>query len=76
MLRGGETVLTAVSGGADSVALADVLASLARELDVTVHLVHVNHGLRPEADAEQASVERLAADLHVPCHVERVAVRL
>jgi len=75
MLRGGETVLTAVSGGADSVALADVLASLARELDVTVHLVHVNHGLRPEADAEQASVERLAADLHVPCHVERVAVR-
>ena len=75
MLRGGETVLTAVSGGADSVALADVLVSLVPELDLKVHLVHVNHGLRPEADAEQLSVERLAGDLGVPCHVERVTVR-
>jgi tRNA(Ile)-lysidine synthase len=75
MLRGGETVLTAVSGGADSVALADVLVGLAGELRVSVHLVHVNHGLRPEAGAEQASVERLAGDLGVPCHVERVTVR-
>lgn len=74
MLRGGETVLTAVSGGADSVALADVLVSLVPELDLKVHLVHVNHGLRPEADAEQLSVERLAGDLGVPCHVERVTV--
>jgi tRNA(Ile)-lysidine synthase len=75
MLRGGETVLTAVSGGADSVALADVLVGLGGELRVSVHLVHVNHGLRPEAGAEQASVERLAGDLGVPCHVERVTVR-
>jgi tRNA(Ile)-lysidine synthase len=75
MLRGGETVLTAVSGGADSVALADVLVSLGPELDLKVHLVHVNHGLRPEADAEQLSVERLAGELGVPCHVERVTVR-
>src|SRR5438309_1599617 len=75
MLRGGETVLTAVSGGADSVALADVLVSLVPELDLKVHLVHVNHGLRPEADAEQLSVERLAGDLCVPCDVERVTVR-
>jgi len=75
MLRGGETVLAAVSGGADSVGLADVLVSLVPELDLKVHLVHVNHGLRPEADAEQLSVERLAGDLGVPCHVERVTVR-
>jgi len=52
-----------------------VLVSLVPELDLKVHLVHVNHGLRPEADAEQLSVERLAGDLGVPCHVERVTVR-
>ena len=45
MLRGGETVLTAVSGGADSVALADVLVSLVPELDLKVHLVHVGSDL-------------------------------
>ena len=75
MLRGGETVLTAVSGGADSVALLDVFVELAPELGISVHVVHVNHGLRPEADAEEAFVARLAADCRLPCHVEHVSVR-
>jgi len=75
MLRGGETVLAAVSGGADSVALLHVLHSLAGEWAWTLHAVHVHHGLRPEADADAAFVRDLCAQLGVALHVERVVVR-
>ena len=75
MLRGGEAVLVAVSGGADSVALLDVLGALAPELRLTLHVVHVHHGLRPEADADAGFVGGLCARLGIPFHLERVAVR-
>jgi tRNA(Ile)-lysidine synthase len=75
MLRGGERVLVAVSGGPDSVALLDVLCSLRTPLALVLSVAHVHHGLRPEADAEAEAVERLCEQLGVVCHVERVTVR-
>jgi tRNA(Ile)-lysidine synthase len=75
MLRGGEAVLAAVSGGPDSVALLDVLCELRPQLDLGLTVVHVHHGLRPEADAEADTVVRLCHALGVACHVERVAVK-
>ena len=75
MLRGGEAVLVAVSGGADSVALLDVLGALREALGLTLTVVHVHHGLRPEADAEADGVRALCERLGVACHVERVVVR-
>jgi tRNA(Ile)-lysidine synthase len=75
LLRGGETVLVAVSGGADSVALLDVLRQLAPSLRLSLECVHVHHGLRSEADADARFVQDLCAALAVPCHVERVGVR-
>ena len=75
MLRGGEGVLVAVSGGPDSVALLDVLCSLRAPLALALSVAHVHHGLRPEADAEAEAVERLCARLGVACRVEPVTVR-
>jgi len=75
MLRGGEGVLVAVSGGPDSVALLDVLCSLRASLALALSVAHVHHGLRPEADAEAEAVERLCARLGVACRVEPVTVR-
>jgi tRNA(Ile)-lysidine synthase len=75
MLRGGEAVLVAVSGGSDSVALLDVLGTLRESLGLTLTVVHVHHGLRPEADAEAEGVRRLCERLGVACHVEWVTVR-
>ncbi len=74
MLAGGETVLVGVSGGADSVALLHCLLTLAPALGLRLHIVHVNHGLRAEADVDQAFVEELARRWGVPVSVERVAV--
>lgn len=75
MLRGGETVLVAVSGGADSVALLDVLRDVRRALDLTLACAHVHHGLRAEAEADADFVRRLCERLDLPFHLERVTVR-
>ncbi len=66
-----ERVALGVSGGGDSVALAWML----REYDLDVVLLHVDHGLRPDAEADASFVQGLAAALGVPCEIERVEVR-
>ena len=67
-----EPVLVAVSGGADSVALAEGLRRLgARRL----HLGHVHHGLRDDADADADFVAELARQWHLPFHLERIDTR-
>jgi tRNA(Ile)-lysidine synthase len=75
LLHGGETVLVAVSGGADSVALLDVLHELTAELRLALACVHVHHGLRPEAEADALFVRSVSAALDVPFHLDRVIVR-
>ncbi len=74
MLAGGETVLVGVSGGADSVALLHVLLRLAPALDLTLHVFHVDHGLRPESARDAEFVRALGARLGVPVEVARVRV--
>ena len=72
MLRGGEIVLVGVSGGPDSVCLLRALLALAPSLALTLHVLHVHHGLRGEADAEAEFVGELARARGVPVSVERV----
>jgi tRNA(Ile)-lysidine synthase len=74
MLAGGETVLVGVSGGADSVALLLVLLRLAPALDLTLRVLHVDHGLRPDSARDAAFVQALGARLGVPVDVARVEV--
>ena len=69
LLRAGERVGTAVSGGADSVALLRLLLELRDELGVVLAAVHVNHQIRgAEADADQHFVAELAAKYNLPLH--------
>jgi tRNA(Ile)-lysidine synthase len=74
MLAGGETVLIAVSGGADSVALLHLLHELAPAWRLTLHVLHVDHGLRPDSAADGRFVRELGERLGVPVAVERVHV--
>jgi tRNA(Ile)-lysidine synthase len=74
MLAGGERVVVGVSGGADSIALLHVLLTLAPAFDLRLHVVHVDHGLRPESARDADDVVALGARLGVPVDVARVTV--
>jgi len=74
MLAGGETVLVAVSGGADSVALLHFLADLAEAWRLRLHVLHVDHQLRPDSPADADFVRALGARLGVSVDVVTVTV--
>jgi tRNA(Ile)-lysidine synthase len=74
MLAGGETVLVAVSGGADSVALLHVLLALAPSWRLTLRVLHVDHGLRADSARDADFVRAVGARLGVAVDVERVQV--
>ncbi len=69
LLPPGTQVVVLLSGGRDSVCLLDVAATLLGAGAVTA--LHVNYGLRDEADAEQAACTSLCAALRVGLEVER-----
>jgi tRNA(Ile)-lysidine synthase len=63
LLRAGDWVGVAVSGGIDSVALLRLLIELRRELGLVVSVVHFNHKLRgAESDADLEFVAGLARE--------------
>lgn len=70
LFRDGDSVLLAVSGGPDSVAMLDFFAGQARSHRLRLRVCHVNHKLRGRAaDADAAFVKRLAAGYGLPCSV-------
>jgi tRNA(Ile)-lysidine synthase len=71
----GEKVVVAVSGGADSVCLLYILNSLKSRLDISLHIAHLNHGLRSkESDNDARFVTRLAKKLGLPLTIRREGV--
>ena len=75
MLRQGDTVTAAVSGGADSVALLDFLCSLV-DLKLTVRACHLNHGLRgAESDRDERLVRTMCEQYGIPLEVRYEDVR-
>jgi len=72
LLKPGDRVLAAVSGGADSVALLRLLLELRGELGIVPAVAHFNHGLRGESsNADEHFVVGLAARHDLPAYVER-----
>src|SRR5579864_4159403 len=70
MLRPGERIAVACSGGADSVALLHVMAELRETLGVVLSVAHFHHQIRgAEADADQQFVQDLAAKYKLEFHL-------
>ena len=71
---GAGSIVVAVSGGHDSVALLRLLVELAQGRPLKLQVAHLDHGLR-DASAEDAEfVERLAGTFDLPFHGERIDV--
>ena len=73
MFQPDELVLVAVSGGADSTALLNLLADCREKFGLKLHVAHLNHLLRKgEAELDVRYVESLAQRLEIPTSVEAV----
>ena len=73
MVNSQDRIVIGVSGGADSVCLLFALKSLMKELEITLFVAHVNHGLRGEyACRDERFVKALSKKLDLPCYIVRV----
>jgi len=71
LLRAGDRVGVAVSGGIDSVALLRMLLELRSELGIVLSVVHFNHRLRgAESDGDQQLVGSLAREFGLQFFVD------
>ena len=72
----GSTIIVAVSGGPDSIALLHVLHLLAAPERYNLRLIvaHANHGFREVSAVEAEIVEQIASDLGHPCEVAHLEI--
>ncbi len=71
LFRAGETVVVGVSGGPDSLCLLHVLNHLREELEIKLHVAHLDHGIRPESPEDARFVAETARAWGLLCTVER-----
>jgi tRNA(Ile)-lysidine synthase len=77
MIRRGDRVIVALSGGPDSVCLLDILYEIKCELEIQLVVAHFDHGLRPEVDeVETQFTKSLAASLNLPFETEKAGIYL
>ena len=72
LIEKGDKVLVALSGGADSVCLLDLLCRLRGELSFDIAAAHLNHMIRgDEANRDEAYAAELCTQLDIPFYAER-----
>ena len=66
LLTKNDRVVVGVSGGPDSVALIFLLHKLRKELNLDLHIAHLDHQLRKDSDQDKEFVKSLAQKLNLP----------
>ncbi len=67
MIKKGDKVLVALSGGADSICLTHALKALSLDMEFSVYAAHLNHGIRgEEADGDENFAKEFCQSINVP----------
>lgn len=75
MLTNGATVVVALSGGADSIALISFLNSIKEGYNIKVIAAHINHGIRgEEANKDEAFVEQYCKKENIELKILRTDI--
>ncbi len=72
MVSHGQSLIVSVSGGPDSTALLLFLSELAKEIELKLHVWHLNHLIRPEAIEESDYVRRISLELGLDCTIDEI----
>lgn len=68
-IKDNTTLVVAVSGGPDSMALLDILLKQKQKKNLNIVVAHVNHKLRQESDAEEIMVKNYCGKNHLTCEI-------
>lgn len=75
MLSRGDRIGVAVSGGPDSVALLHILYRLSSEYDLSLVMIHLNHGLRgEESERDEEFVSTLSDSMGLIVRLKKVSI--
>lgn len=76
LINRGDSVVVALSGGADSVSLLDVLYSYTEKYDLTIYAAHLNHNLRgKEAERDENFCKALCKKYNIQLFTKSVDIR-
>ena len=76
LIQRGDTVICAVSGGADSMALLWAMYLIKDKMGIQLEAAHFNHGLRgAESDRDEQFVREFCQRFDIPLHVGKGQVR-
>ena len=73
LVRNNDTIIVGLSGGPDSVFLLHFLATLQKELSLTLIVAHLNHEWRPQADQEEQLCREIAHTLGLPFVTSKIS---
>ncbi len=72
LIHRGDAIVIGLSGGADSVCLLQLLFELSGDWGLSLHVVHIHHGIRgAEADRDAEFAEKMAAERGLPFYLVR-----
>lgn len=67
LVANGSTIIVGFSGGPDSLCLLHALTQIAEPYELTLVPVHINHKIRPSADAEAENAARICDRFDLEC---------
>ena len=75
LISEGDNIVVALSGGADSVALLNILYSIKEKYNLTLYAAHLNHGIRGvEADNDEKFCKILCENYNIRFFVKHIDV--
>lgn len=75
LIKHGDKILVALSGGPDSMCLLNILFELRDKLGIDIGAAHLNHLLRgPDSFEDEEYVINICKDMNIPCFVRRVDI--
>jgi len=75
LLKINDKILIGVSGGADSTTLLLILAALKKDLNLSLHIAHLDHMLRKDSYKDAGFVAKLAGNLGIPLTVKKLDIK-
>ncbi len=79
LIKSGDKIVLAVSGGPDSIFMLDILNKIRNDsninLEFDIIVCHVNHMIREEANQEEEFVKNFCKKINIQCYTKRIDVQ-